>query len=346
MTKDSSFGGKKQTKQKMKRFFTMIVATCAFVAVSAQYPMVTLSHNGELSFFDDIYAFGSAYNQAENGDTLYLSEGEFILNGGSFTIKKRLSVVGNGYGSHLLGNLFIDMKDNPNSDMDAPLFDGVRLDKLIFRVNNNDNDSRVSKENLGVSEIRRCWIKELWDIGDAGTNVTIDKCFMELAQFRGSDGNVVVKNSKFCHITEGYSYCFYGTAINCNILSNAYSYPTTMISCIFQRKGQGELRDKMVNHSIINSVLDYTPDWNNGYFHDCNIYDPEPQPLLDENLDCQLNLEELGYLGQDGTVVGIMGGESPFSENPSVPTVDTDKSSVEYDAENDKLKVSITVKAD
>lgn len=329
----------------MKRFLTIILAVCAFFAASAQYPLVTLSHNGELSFFDNLYAFESAYNAAENGDTIFLSKGEFVLNGGAFTIKKRLSVVGNGYDSNIVGNIYINMKDNSDSVMDAPLFDGVRLDELVFSVYDPYNSSYYtlspkSRDNLGETEIRRCWIKYLSGAGYAGTKVTIDKCYLEKVDFFGIEDNVVVKNSKFNGRTDDYMYGI--TAINCNI-SLASCYPRTMISCIFQKFDHGD-PNKNGSHSIINSVLDFNP---TVYTHDCyiKIYDPE-NPLLDDNLDCPLNLEELGYLGQDGTVVGIYGGESPFSESPSVPTVDTEKSSVDYDAENNKLKVSITVKAD
>lgn len=322
----------------MKRFIAMIVAACAFFVASAQYPMVTLSHNGELSFFDDLYAFEAAYNQAENGDTLYLSEGEFILNGGSFTIQKRLSVVGNGYGSYILGNLSFDMRKNPNSEMDAPLFDGVRLDKVSFQ------NLGESVQNLRKSEIRRCRIGELENGSCAGNDVCYDKCYIEKAVFGQNGSNVVVKNSKLGG-KSGHSDLSGLTAINCHI-SEANFYPSTMISSVFKKTTASSGPHLSGDVSLINSVLDFSPKSNNIYMHDCYIYSDAGQPLLDENMDCLLNLEELGYLGQDGTVAGIMGGEYPFTENPSVPTVDTSNSSVEYDEEADRLKVSIKINAD
>lgn len=328
----------------MKRFLSMIVAICAFFAASAETPMVTLSHNGELSFFTNLTALNAALDSAKNGDTIYLSEGDFIVDGGAMTINKRVSIVGNGYGTHILGNLSIDMSSNENSNsvIDATLFDGVRIDKLYFY---NSGDSR---NNLSDSEVRRCWIRELDYGAQAGNNVTYDKCYIEKADFDGS-GTVLVTNSKLKGKGSSYSdndYMYNITAINCNI-SEAFYYPLTMVSCIFKRSTTGS--DPSVHGSscsIINSVLDFTPSDSSVYTHDCYIYSNENQSLLDEKLDCPLNLSELGYLGQDGTIVGIYGGENPFSENPSVPTVDTANSSVEYDAENNKLKVSITVKAD
>lgn len=318
----------------MKRFLSMIVAVCAFLAASAESPMVTLSHNGELSFFTNLTAFEAAVAAAENGDTIYLSEGDFVISGGVITITKTLNIVGNGYGSHLLGNFTISITSDNNISKTAPLFDGVRLDKVSFSSGNK----------LDEAEIRRCWIKELENGAYAASNITYDKCYIEKSNFSGT-GTVLVTNSKVIGTGSTNDYTCNISAINSNI-SNPYWYPRTMISCIFQRGAHNTSADSGKTYSIIKSVLDFTPNKSNVYLNDCYLYTDDSVPLLDGNLDCPLNLTELGYLGQDGTEVGIHGGESPFSENPSVPTVDTAHSSVEYDTEGNKLKVSITVNAD
>ena len=64
---------------------------------------------------------------------------------------------------------------------------------------------------------------------------------------------------------------------------------------------------------------------------------------MDDNLECTLDLVSLGYLDENGTQVGVYGGDFPFSETPSVPTVDSAKSSVVYDSEANQLKVTISV---
>lgn len=315
----------------------MIVVIGTFVAALAQNPMVTLSHNGELSFFTNLAAFESAVDAAVNGDTIYLSEGDFVIRGGSYTIRKRLSIIGNGYGSHILGNITFDMSSNPNSYMEAPLFDGVRLDRLFFYEELN------SLGNLYRSEIRRCWIRDLVAGGYAGQEVTYDKCIIERADFEGSyDRSVFIKNSKLTLV--GYAHST--TMINCNIKLNSQYCPSTVISCILQNKDANLTNSGAITSSFINSVLNETPTCTSIYQHNCYYYTEDTEELLDSEMNCPLDLTELGYLGQDGTVVGIDGGDSPFSENPSVPTVDTAKSSVEYDAATNKLRVNITVKAD
>ena len=112
----------------MKRFFTMIVSVCAFLTTSAQYPMVTHSHNEELTFFSNITALNSTIVAAENGDVLYLSEGTYFLENGKLDIpaSKRLSIVGAGYKSHIIGDVKVFMT-TLTSDLDTPLFDGINF---------------------------------------------------------------------------------------------------------------------------------------------------------------------------------------------------------------------------
>lgn len=320
----------------MKRFFTMIVAVCAFLTVSAQHPMVTLSHNGELSFFTNQTAFETALKSAENGDILYLSEGNFIINGNNYTIRKRLNIVGSGYQSHIIGNIIIDMSSNSNSWMDAPLFDGVRLDNLDF------NAGDFSYKNLGKSEIRRSWIQNITNGEKAGTEITYDKCYINNITFT-SENDVLLKNSKINNILG--NGCSGIVVENCNIKYVHY-YPRYMISSILNKEKATAIKGSPV---IYNSLLRRDPSSDNTdkdkvTQHDCYILE---QLLLNDDLEATVNLIENGYLGLDGvTEVGIHGGENPFSENPSVPTVDSKKSSVVYDAAGNKLKVSITVKAD
>ena len=323
----------------MKRFITMIVAVCAFFAVSAQNPMVTLSHNGELSFFTNLSAFEDAVDAAEDGDTIFLSQGEFIVNGGALNITKCLSIVGNGYGSHILGDITINLNRN-NTHVDAPLFDGVRLDKLAFSNHSIDDMKKTS-------EIRRCWIRTLDSGSNAGRNVTYDKCYIEDAEFYGS-GTVLLKNSKVACRHTNSSYIKSTTAINCNLVLSSY-YPLAAISCILVKGigGTSEPTTSSSSASLINTLLDFKPTTtNNVYLNECYYIEDSVDSLFDDKMNCTLNLEEAGYLGEDGKEVGIRGGESPFSENPSVPTVDSANSTVAYDATSNKLKVNITVKAD
>ena len=57
-------------------------------------------------------------------------------------------------------------------------------------------------------------------------------------------------------------------------------------------------------------------------------------------MDCVLdNLSD--YVGNDGKVVGITGGDNPYTLTPSVPHVSAH--SIEVDAVNQKLNVTLTI---
>ncbi|MDE6510749.1 MAG: hypothetical protein K2L00_01450, partial [Muribaculaceae bacterium] len=76
--------------------------------------------------------------------------------------------------------------------------------------------------------------------------------------------------------------------------------------------------------------------------HDCYFENPE-NGLLDDDLNVTIDLQAKGYLGKDGKIIGAYGGEDPFSEYPSVPTIDSANSSVEFDSEVNELNVTITL---
>lgn len=322
----------------MKRLSTLVAAICTFFAAMAQHPMVTLSHDGQLSFFSDIYAFTSAVDSAKNGDTIYLPEGELMMKNNKITIKKRLSVVGSGYKSHLLGSITYDYGAQPKITTDAPLFDGVKLDALDFSTTYIGSEGQNSWNRLGTTAIVRTWIGQLRNGGYAGTDVTYDKCYIETGYFNiPNNTNVLLKNSK---IGQMYNVDDV-TVMNCNVDKCSY-VPKHMISTIYNAPTVAPNLSS-VTYSIINSLLRVQPTSSNINCYNCYVQDDD---LLDDNLEAIPQLEGSGYLGQDGTVVGVYGGEEPFSVNPSVPTVNTDASSVVYDAENNKLKVKIAVKAD
>lgn len=315
----------------MKRLFTLIVAISSIFAAMAQNPMVTLSHNGELTFFTNIGAFNSAVEAAEQGDILYISEGSFVLNEGVCDISKRLSVIGSGYKTHILGTINFQGGAFDKSVKTNPIFEGVRLDNLNFYCNPAD---------LGDTEIVRCWIRKITNGDSAATNIMYDKCYLEDIHFGAGlgHGNVVLKNTKIGHMEN----CADVTTINCNI-SEADYYPRYMLSSILGQSTSPKSNNN--NPTAENSLFMFDLTNDDVTFFKCYTYNMN-SAVMDSELNTQVDLVRYGYRGADGKEVGIRGGDSPFSENPSVPTVDTANSSVDYDAASNKLKVSITVKAD
>lgn len=329
----------------MKQLLILLAAIISATTAVAQKPLATVAHNGNLTFFESDTAFVEAYNQAENGDTIFLSAGYFIHNSETFTIEKRISIAGCGYDSFIVPNISIYMRDNPDSFMEAPLFDGVRIKQLSF------TSDYESQGNLLSSKIVNSYIGYLTNVGFGGKEVLIDHCHIDYADFYGGDCNVSIQNSKLGELGANSTYNL--SAINCNIGKTSYC-PRVLRSSII-RSGVSNYNSGKITYSgihiIENSLFPSTDIFVNNsstignQFQLVNCYfdDNNGESLLDDNLECTINLAEKGYLGEDGTVIGVYGGYTPYTETPTVPTVDAAKSSVQYDKENNKLNVTITV---
>ncbi len=319
----------------MKRIFTLIAVLGIVVTAMAQRPLVTLSHNGELSFFTSLSAFTEAIDSAQNGDIIYLSEGNFAVTNGSLTLKKRLSIVGCGYKSHILADISICL--NEQYLMDAPMFDGVRLHMLDFY-----NSSQ--RDYLGNVEIRKSWIQTLQDPNCGGVNLFVDRCYIENVTATSGGNNITYQNSKIGLLDGSYA-AYYCAIINCNI-GSAYCPPMTVTGSII-----GFLNNESYstyNHNLFNTCMPISKksSSNRVKYYECYFVEASEDGttnILDDNLECTLDLVSLGYLDENGTQVGVYGGDFPFSETPSVPTVDSVKSSVVYDSEANQLKVTISV---
>ncbi len=290
--------------------------------------MVTLSHNGELTFFTKLSALDDAIENAENGDIIYLSEGDFCTTTSGLSITKTISIVGCGYKSRIINPIYVSFT-NDGDELPGPLFDGVRLLKLNFDA---------SSAKLNELEISRSLISTLVYPSFAAKIISINSCNIENCRLGGGGGRTEICNSKIGYLYEGV----YNSSVkNCNIKKLDY-LPRTAFSSIFMLEdGLNTSGDHTVFNSLFPdaSILDK---YSSVYRENCYYMNPE-RGLLDDNLDCTIDLEANQFFGEDGDVVGIYGGESKFSEFPSVPTVDSAKSSVEYDSENNKLKVVISV---
>lgn len=311
---------------KMKQLILLIAALFMTCAAMAQRPLVTLSHNGELSFFDSNSAFEEALDSAQNGDYIYLSEGIFTSKKTEIEINKRVSIVGSGYNSHIIPNIKIGIT-TPDSYMDAPLFDGVKLSQLSFSY----DDNHIS--NLSKSEIKNSYLI-LTKVKGAGFDFLIDGCFIEDVDFDNSNTsmNVVVQNSKI-YIARNTTYISF---INCNIFNSQYipKVLSSSIVTVFVATRYGSNIVPSINNCWLPADMGNVKSYN--CYHDEEL-------TLDNNLEPNIDLLEKGYLGTDGSVIGVYGGAIPYSESPSMPTVDSANSSVTFDKETNKLKVDIKV---
>lgn len=305
----------------MKQLITLIaIIAISFMASAQNKPLVTLSHEGQLTFFDSVSAFEDAIDAAVHGDIIYLSEGNFGSSKQSMTISdKKISIIGCGYNSHIIPNLTFSFSSEIT--LSDPLLDGVRLETINFSGNSKSIDQ---------VEIKKCKIGTIYT-GSYTNNILLDRCYIEYYS-NTDDKNIQIYNCKINKFN-GY-YC--ELVNNCNIYNyqNSASY---VINSIL-RGGTSYSSSAIFENCIV-----FGETLNRNTYRNCYDLTNSVQNVLDDNIEC--TIEDMSpYVGTDGTVVGIYGGEwMPFSETPSVPTVDSSKSSVVYDKENNKLNVTITV---
>ena len=130
---------------------------------------------------------------------------------------------------------------------------------------------------------------------------------------------------------------------NCNIGGFAYNVENaglaTYRNCIIG----GAFSEGDPTTTFINCLLASWDCINGKESHNCYI-GTKDGILFDWNYDCiwsTVELTEKGYLGTDGKVVGIFGGESPFTMIPSSPKITDYSSSV--DPTTRKITVNLKV---
>ena len=140
------------------------------------------------------------------------------------------------------------------------------------------------------------------------------------------------------------------TFINCNILSR-YSKiaEQTFVNCIFGYGGYYTSHYELNNCTLLNCLYNtciynnFNSNVGNSILQSCYGVNYGEYLLTGMSKD---DLLANGYLGNDGTIVGIYGGNTPYVDDmlPAAPKVT--ESSVKLDLENKKLNVSLKVTAE
>ena len=334
-----------------KIIITSILSSLICVASFGQSTLfrTILSHNGTLTQYD-LTHWTAALDDAVDGDTVYFTPGTFP---GDITITKKIALIGAGVcesqawyhneaslqdalgGSGVPTTNSTNLSgDNINIELDGnPTLTATMLEGL-----NIHNTVNINKTVTNL-KIKRCQIRTLRtnvdDVSDESAkpkDMVLESCYIRALRA----GNFDTPNIYNCYFTEVslYSQPFSFTNcsidvtyssvgcnyINCLLLSDYYTGINTFLNCIYSN-------DLSYNGSTYTNCWTYSSDW-----------DPYTRPWeLSKTY-----LSEHNYIGNDGTVVGPLGGQAPFTFIPSQPYVSA--STVAYDASTKKLNVNITVK--
>ena len=324
---------------------------------------ITLSHKGKETNFA-YNKMGDAVEAAADGDTIYLSNGEFE---GDFRLTKKIAFIGsgaesnNGTGSYThynSGNIVIAIPEG--TKLSARLFDGICFDNsnsitfqttienVIFRKCRTPWNINVNK-SIESLYFDRCYING--NQSSSIKKVVARNCKIGSLSMYGSDYNEVATNWQFIHCTielntygwtddkgNYQNYCpLQGIYTNCIIANyndtEAYELynpsgsevlTAAYINCLFYKPAEGK--------DIFNGATTQ----NNLFYDVSNVKDNWQNRI--QNLTKE-QLKEKKYLGNDGTVVGCYGGKNPYTLKPNIPIVSSSK--VHLDRTKKQIQINI-----
>ena len=335
----------------MKKLFLSFVAVL-MVSMTANAVTVNkalLQHNGEVTLFDGSNMQG-AVDAAVDGDTIYLTLGTF----NPFTISKKITIRGTGETSIINGNVVINIPYSPT--LKSPLMESLAVsgnvtvsstisNLLLRKCKISGNCYIGSTVNGGTFE--RCYIGYLYfyryvnnstyygDIDD----FYIDRCEIFNLYLRSNIKSMTVMNSYVDFLGADNSMSNSTTFVNCFIYNlNSNNLSSTFINSILYRSNNG-------NHITINSSVLLNTLINTQYLSIGSSSVTQNCYLVNNPSTSTADLQNNGYLGTDGTIVGNRGGSTPYSSidmiKPLVPTVTS--SELNLDNENKVLNVKLTV---
>ncbi len=305
----------------MKKF--LLLAVCLLMmSISASALTINkamLVHNGNVTLYDGDKV-QDAVNASVDGDVIYLTLGTFK----PFNITKRITVRGVGETSIVDGDVNISISGSPK--LTNPVMEALAVSGTV-NVSSQVDDMIIRKckiGNFGISAqvdgavLDRCYITNILTLSSYIKGMTVVNTKLNLVQANsGATQNTTFVN---CNIRQLYTPNFSGTIIN-SIIQGRLNYGQTLSSTV-----------------ILNSLYD-TYDLSVGSSSVTqNCYFIKIFNIFDNS--CEYTPSS-SYVGTDGTIVGIYGGETPYTLEPTVPKV-TD-SNLQLDMENKKLNVNLTV---
>ena len=324
----------------MKKILFMIacclMATAQTIFAQDNYSgKVFLQHKGNITAMYGGDEIDKAIEAAVDGDTLFLSKGRFNSN---FTINKSISLIGSGAeaGGDTQKSTYIEWNGSPRINAgDGKTISSVTIEG-IYSSPGFYAEGKI--ENL---KLKKCYFSNTLGISNSSNNgytkkVTIDRCRLSGISTDGSIEDATIKN---CKIYNAYgqggqtnSSCKF---INCNIRQVGTDTKAMFVNSIINEVGNGT-DSYLGNNAILVNTL----------YHNMNGYDPmektsqqdcwsTTETVISNNngdKECPMTVEQrqaAGYLGVDGTVVGIEGGVNPFSLKRHVPVFTTKSLSID-----------------
>ena len=334
----------------MRKQILFTIICCCMMAIqsnTAQNQVTTLQHKGGTKVFYGLSSLKDAYTASVNGDTLYLSTGNFSA---PTSIAKGLKIIGAGHfpdSAEVTRRTIITGRLTVSLGADSLRLEGLYINSFIIY----DAGSPIN-----YVKVIRCFFTgasfNSTTATDAKNNCSFEECFVEgNIDFNSYGDNLLVRNSIISGLIRNINR---NALIDGNIFTNtttsktsstlynvdysevrnnifyvgAYSYsgcPNSKFNKNMFLSSSFTITNNYTISSAASSIFkNITTDW---YSSDYHLKTPQSYP------------------GTDGTQVGIYGGQS-FKEKgtPSNPTILYKTIAPRTDA-NGNLQISFQVKA-
>lgn len=334
----------------MKKTILLLVAIALTSAkMMAEGLTATLQQGETMTAFYGVNAFVDAYNAAEDGAVITLSEGKF---NDVSSIEKSITVVGNmafdveGYEKTYLYSTTVNA-------------DNVTLEGIYF-------DGSVALGNINNCHIKRCRIgSTLYSVSNTvHTNTLIDQCVINCEAAMPSSRNYCLKNSTISYFRNSSSSEHIAYITNCYICYFAiyndsyYAQPYAIYkNCVLGMKMTSNINSscglyspsEFYNNFFFRIISNYNwtnyaykESFSNGCLNNGNTNSGDGSALVNNyHYTGNYIINSFNLTGDDGTPIGITGG-SGFSPYPSIPRITSKQIDSKTDSEG-KLNVKITV---
>lgn len=268
-----------------------------------------LLHNGEKTGFKPT-DFPLAMEQAVEGDTIIMGEGSYPE---IITLSKNVKIIGPR-------DCYISLRINmPNEDFQDILIESVIINTLYI------------ESDFNQLTLRHCQIDNIVNNNQAQGKITLDKC--DISMWNVGDAPPINAIQSWVHYffngnnTDKSKYVF----TNCEFyffgIGDGTVPPATYINSVFcdpyfySEDGTTDQQVEFRNSSFESCLFDNT----GRYYINESCTENNSYRMEHQNWDCSKeNLESLGFLGNDGTVVGLYGTANVFRYDIERPETDVE----------------------
>lgn len=329
----------------MKKIILIIIC-CLFSAATTvlaqESGKIFLQHNGTITNIYEYDGMSKAIEAAAEGDTLFLSSGNF--NSG-FTINKSIAIIGTSATGNNSSTISWNGGESKIQTENEKTISSIYIEGVSF-----NSDLQIYSK-IKTFSIKKCYFNGI-SLGYNSSNTekaTIDRCRISSLSMGGQIKDLTCKNSQINNANGGGFTITSCKIINCNIRRVETYSKTMFINSIINSVGNGTDSYLSSECILVNTL-----------YHNMNGYDPmqecsqqdcwsSTETLIsdDDRYNCTLTADQLkkaDYLGTDGTVVGCEGGVNPYTLERHVPVITQKGTKVDLDSKKVIINVNVTAK--